>query len=410
MLSEWDTALNGDLSPNLVSKSSSLIVWWNCAKGHSWAATIISRTRGGKCPYCSGRWAIKGVNDLKTKYPKLVSAWDYERNVNVLPENILPYSHLKVHWVCNEKHHWEARIYDRVRGRGCPYCAHIRPVVGVNDLKTLYPNLIEEWDYYKNNELKPEDLLPQSNMVVWWRCNKEHQWKAPISRRTKGTGCPYCEGVKVLSGFNDLKTLYPDLAAEWDYKKNGELLPNDVLPGSHKIIWWCCKEAHRWDAAIYHRTIDKNGCPYCSGRKAIKGETDLITTRPDLVKEWFYEKNEKGPENFKAFSHEIVYWKCLAEGHVWQQSIDKRTAGSGCPYCTGKKVVPGNNDFLTEHPKIAEEWHPEKNGDVRSDMVSSHSGKKVWWRCKYGHEWKTTVRHRVRGTKCPLCKNKQKGH
>lgn len=55
--------------------------------------------------------------------------------------------------------------------------------------------------------------------------------------RSEGSGCPYCAGRKVLPGFNDLETLYPDVAAQWHREKNGPLSARDVYTGSKIRIW-----------------------------------------------------------------------------------------------------------------------------------------------------------------------------
>ena len=47
-----------------------------------------------------------------------------------------------------------------------------------------------------------------------WKCEKGHSWQNAISNRLKGQGCPFCKGKRALPGFNDLKTLQPDLAKE----------------------------------------------------------------------------------------------------------------------------------------------------------------------------------------------------
>lgn len=39
---------------------------------------------------------------------------------------------------------------------------------------------------------------------------------------------------KLVRGKNDLSSLYPELAAEWDHEKNEGLDPDMVLPGSGK--------------------------------------------------------------------------------------------------------------------------------------------------------------------------------
>ena len=66
----------------------------------------------------------------------------------------------------------------------------------------------------------------------------------------------------------------PTLANEWNYEKNNGLTPADVMPNSDKKVWWKCKNGHEWQAMIGNRHRG-NGCPYCSGRYAIKDENDL---------------------------------------------------------------------------------------------------------------------------------------
>lgn len=66
---------------------------------------------------------------------------------------------------------------------------------------------------------------------VWWTCENGHSWQTTVHVRSEGSGCPYCTGRKVLPGFNDLGTLYPDVAAQWDREKNGSLSPRSALHG-----------------------------------------------------------------------------------------------------------------------------------------------------------------------------------
>ena len=51
-------------------------------------------------------------------------------------------------------------------------------------------------------------------------------------KRNYGRGCPVCAGQQVLAGYNDLASKRPDLAKEWNYEKNGDLLPSQVMCGS----------------------------------------------------------------------------------------------------------------------------------------------------------------------------------
>ena len=59
--------------------------------------------------------------------------------------------------------------------------------------------------------------------------------------------------------------------------------------------------------------------------------------------------------------------------------------------------------MATVNPKLAAEWHPNKNGDLKPSDIRPHYGKKVWWRCERGHEWQATVDSRSSGRGCPFC-------
>ena len=66
-------------------------------------------------------------------------------------------------------------------------------------------------------------------------------------------------------------------------------------------------------------------------------------------------------------------------------------------------MVPGVNDLATTHPKLAEEWHPTKNGDLHPTDVSYGRATRIWWVCPEGHEYQATLLHRSSGTNCPIC-------
>lgn len=97
-------------------------------------------------------------------------------------------------------------------------------------------NLLKGWDESRNFPLTPDTVSYGSKKKVWWTCENGHSWQTTVHVRSEGSGCPYCAGRKVLPGFNDLETLYPDVAAQWDREKNGPLSPRDVSTGSKILI------------------------------------------------------------------------------------------------------------------------------------------------------------------------------
>lgn len=194
------------------------------------------------------------------------------------------------------------------------------------------------------------------------------------------------------------------LMEEWDYEKN-DLLgfdPSKIGQNSHYKAWWKCTNGHSWQAMISNRSRHNRGCPYCAHQLPIKGETDLATCYPNLVKEWHPEKNSVHPDEVMPGTHKKAWWICSL-GHEWQAEIKSRTTGIGCPYCAGKKVLKGFNDLASQDPELAKEWHPEKNGNLTPEDVTVSSGKKVWWLCKNRHEFLAAVYIRKSGRGCPYC-------
>ncbi len=268
LLREWFRDKNGTLTPDALSYGSNRIVWWQCARGHEWQASVKSRCNGAGCPICTGRKVQTGVNDLGSVYPELAAQWHPTKNGDLSPENVSAGSRHKVWWKCVRGHEWQAGIFSRTAGGGCPVCAGKVIVTGENDLASFYPDIAKQWHPKKNGTLTPQQIAPYSNRRVWWLCPLKHEYKAAVSARTMhGSGCPYCSGHRALPGFNDLATLEPSIAAQWHPVLNGSLTPEMVTPGSRKKVWWECSAGHVWMAIIHSRTGTKrSGCPVCAGR------------------------------------------------------------------------------------------------------------------------------------------------
>ena len=404
---EWDSE-NNTLTPSQVTCSSRVMAYWQCSEGHLWKAAVCDRSKGGGCPICHNKKVLPGYNDLLTLNPDLANEWAYEINT-LLPTQVTPGSEKKVWWRCEKGHYWQALISNRNAGRGCPYCIGFSALAGFNDLQTLMPDLAREWNLDKN-KLLPTQVTMMSNRIVWWNCEKGHLWKAHVYSRARGTGCPYCENLVALAGFNDLQTLKPELAQEWDGKKN-KFGPSQVMPGSGKLAWWKCGKGHSWKASVCSRAKG-NGCPYCSNQRVLAGFNDLQTLNPKLSREWDFEKNTIVPSQVTPGSEKKVWWKC-AKGHSWKTQINVRNRGGGCPYCTGRLLLPGFNDLQTRRPDLLEEWDYEKNV-LPPTQFAVGTVKEVWWKCRKGHSWKAPVNRRgskrkdrsgIRG--CPYCASKK---
>ena len=201
-------------------------------------------------------------NSLAKVHPELVSEWS-ERNFPLTPDNITYGSNKRVWWKGSCGHEWQASVKARSKGEGCPICSGARVVEGINDLATVKPKLSLEWS--EKNTIKPTEVTAGSHKKVIWKCEHGHEWTATVKSRTiNKTGCPYCSHNKVLAGFNDLASQYPDIAAEWS-DRNLPLLPTMVTAFANSKAWWKCKDCgNEWHTLISTRAGGSR-CPYCSG-------------------------------------------------------------------------------------------------------------------------------------------------
>ena len=192
-----------------------------------------------------------------------------------------------------------------------------------------------------------------------------------------------------------LSVTHPELAKEadgWD--------PSSVTHASHMRLGWICNRGHSFQIAVIKRTQRGNGCQVCSGRKVLQGFNDLKTTHPELASEAF----DWDPSKFVAGSKSTKEWKCKS-GHLFQSSISNRSGvnKSGCPVCSGRKVLAGFNDLATIHPLLAIQafgWDPS--------AVTVGASKKKDWRCAIGHIFSAAPKDRLDASRgCPYCSNQK---
>ncbi len=236
--------------PSTVTLYSNKKREWKCEFGHLWIAKVEDRTGKDEngCPYCSGLRPIVGVNDLATSHPeiaKTADGWD--------PTTVKATSGKMMSWVCAKGHRWKAVVASFLRtspGKGCPYCSNKKILQGFNDLATTHPHLLQSVDGWD-----PTKISWGYNKKISWKCELGHSWKTMPRNKV---GCPYCANKEVLSGFNDLQTLFPEIAAEacgWD--------PALVVGGSGARRRWQCGFGHQWSTTVKSRT-DGSGCPSCT--------------------------------------------------------------------------------------------------------------------------------------------------
>lgn len=401
LAAQWHPTKNGGLTPNDFSRGSKKKVWWQCRMGHEWQAQIDNRSRGTGCPDCRKEFQVSFYENviffyIRTVYPDAIQSykahWLEKMEIDIFIPSLnvgIEYDGKMWHKDINrdirknllcKKHNVDLI---RIREQGCPCIDGKNITLNTNDvdgvesaIKILFYNHLNCQNFIDIDINR--DAIEIKNIIV-------HTAKQ-----------------------RSLLKLMPQLAKEWHPTKNGMLRPEHVLCGSHDKVWWMCSQGHEWLATIKNR-CNGTKCPYCTGKKVLKGYNDLQTTHPELVKEWDYKNNgHLKPEDFTINSGQKVWWKC-SHGHQWLTRIVDRKKRN-CPYCANKKTLLGYNDLMTTNPLLANEWHPTKNDNLNPENFTSGSNKFIWWKCGVcGHEWRATINSRNRGNGCPVCAKKRGG-
>jgi hypothetical protein len=372
---------------------------WKCKEGHIWEATISNRINGGtKCPYCTRKKVLKGLNDLATEHPNLVvdcDGWD--------PSNFLSTSNRHKPWRCHLGHTWNAAIYERaIEGTGCPYCSNQKMLTGFNDLATTHPELAKQafgWD--------PKLIVAGTHKKLQWKCQFGHVWKMQVVNRSRSNqGCAVCTNKQIMVGINDLGSTHIEvakLADGWDVTK--------FTAGSHSKKSWKCSLGHKWKCAIGDLSTRDHLCPYCSNRKLWVGFNDLKTLFPEIAKEalgW-------NPSKVHSGSQRKLKWKC-AEGHKWSAVVISRSRGSGCPSCALSGFDPNMDAhiYFLEHPK----WEMLQVGITNFPIDRLKSHKRLGWELiqlrgpmegLIAREWEVAILRMLKAKGADLSNNKIAG-
>lgn len=272
-------------------------------------------------------------------------------------------------------------------------------------LVNSFPELARE--YSSKNIVAIDAITTYSGRQVIWKCSTiGHEWdRMTVSQRTRqGQGCPYCSNRRLLVGFNDLMSRYPDLIeARWDFTRNS-ISPKETYGKAKEKFFWLCEMGHSYTHTIHSEL--SHGCGVCSSHLIQNGVNDAFTAATKEVRKSWSMKNSQPLTHYGASSPYNGLWIC-PNSHEYRSPIGRRLNGGGnCPICLNRKLLVGFNDLKTCHPSIAIDFDETLNGRTVESVVSG-SSIKYWWRCQDNpsHTWRTTPALRIsQHTSCPHCR------
>lgn len=255
---EWHPTKNGDLTPQDVVAGSNKKVWWKCERDHEWQTTVSHRSNGRRCPKCFG--------ECKTSFPeqaiffyfnKITTAHnrymiDPTTEIDVyLPEYKIGIEYDGAYYHNSKKaEEREVRKQEKLNELGI-VLVRVREIEGKTGEHTIYvkPGA---------NDIELSQMLNTLVTIVSNLVNLTLSVDVDVMRDRNKIYEQYIQSEKG----NSLAVKNPQLAKEWNFEKNGTLLPEYVGVHSNKKVWWKCQEGHEWQAVISSRSKGA-GCKEC---------------------------------------------------------------------------------------------------------------------------------------------------
>jgi len=207
MMSWWSADNKED--PTTIAHGNQKKYLWTCPVktacgcSHVFPESPNNMYKGRGCPFCAHKQICCAQESLACgKFPDLIAQWSDERNPDMKPGAVTPFSNRKVWWTCNKicvdspdcKHDWQAYIQHRHKA-GCPFCSGKKVCCVKGSLAGgQYDDIVKEWHPTKNMPTQPSDVRYGSDKRITWTCSKcQQEWSTQLSDRTiNGHGCPRC--------------------------------------------------------------------------------------------------------------------------------------------------------------------------------------------------------------------------
>jgi hypothetical protein len=148
---------------------------WECAKGHTWEASVhCVKDIGSWCPTCANN-ARRLSEDEPNIYAKIKGGKCLTMYTSI---------NEKLLWECEIGHQWEA-TFNAIKhgGSWCPTCT--------TPYGKRHAIIVHEHAAMRNGKCLTEYI--SSNQKLLWECELKHQWEATFTRVIgENTWCPEC--------------------------------------------------------------------------------------------------------------------------------------------------------------------------------------------------------------------------
>ena len=270
-------------------------------------------------------------------------------------------------------------------------------------LAELLPELAAEWHPDENGDLTPADVRPRGKWLVWWRCRFGHEWEALVAPRAVGIGCPKCSiiGISERQTRLEYELAAAGLPVQHDHPRisvegRRPVQVDIAIPPLRVIV--------EYDGSYYHANKLRADRIQTSALESA-GWTVLRVREEPLPDLGGNEIFVKSTDSIKSVTIKALHALSRLGYPVPHLSDYERDPDLWADRASKDALYRHRAKSLeSEHPRLAADFHVEKNDGITPDQVHPGSNTTFWWKCSdCSHEWQQKVAIRVGGYGCPPC-------
>lgn len=284
-----------------------------------------------------------------------------------------------------------------------------RAIYGVNDLFTLRPDLMEEWDWERNTE-DPWTLMVGSNYRAFWKCKVcGNRWECRLDSRTKNEhGCPVCSHTGGSIADYLLYLIVKGYCGDENVYYRYKLLPRMEMDCFVENL----KVAFEYNGSYYHsskKAIEKweRKVETCKEKGicliTIQESNDLTKIKQPAKNDIYYIPVFR-MDSFDALKGNLLSIVDDVIG-VSEKVVNliKDVSLQSVKLATSKPPYDRSLAYELENNPKGIVFDYDKNDFKPEDVFCSIKSIRVWFKCRKGHSFLATPRKIHEGYGCGVC-------
>ena len=384
---------DNSVTPREITKYCNKKFEFNCEVcNHTFLKSIYKITNNIKsqwCPYCSGKRLCDNDNCEECFNKSFASHeksewWSKNNDIDNAPRQIFKSSNKKYKFNCEKCNHEFLNSLNSItnkKSNWCSFCSNRKLCqkdnceICFNKSFASHPK-VKYWSKNNDNDVIPRQIFKSSNKKYKFDCIKcNHEFlgmMSDITRKEKGTWCPYCTNIKLCSN-KECKTCFNKSFAsheksEW-WSKNNDIdnAPRQIFKSSNKKYKFNCEKCkHEFLKSIHTITnnVKPQWCPYCSGKRLCDNDNCKECFNKSFAShprsKFISNRNPANPRLLFKNAGIKIEFKCDKCNNYFSTRVcnTSKLSPTWCPFCKNKTEQKLFEFIIERYPDVVRQYKP----------------------------------------------------